>query len=200
MARRQVALLPLPIFVFPFAFQARDHRRRQIGRVLAQQGRQRFLEVARRNPAQIKSRQQRIQTLRAPRPFGQDVRCEPYPPLRRYVAIAGFRPFNLHRPDPRLDRANRIVPMTNHALPPIGEPKLRVISQKRREFRFYRLRDQPTRAGSQDFGERIIDGPFLSKANNSILMHGVTLLREVRVVSAPTPLRRLPHTVTQFPA
>jgi hypothetical protein len=37
------------------------------------------------------------------------------------------------------------------------------------------LRDQPTRAGSQNFGERIVDRPFLSKGNNSILGHGVTL-------------------------
>ena len=29
---------------------------------------------------------------------------------------------------------------------------------------------------SQDFGERIIDGPFLTEGNNSILGHGVTLL------------------------
>lgn len=92
------------------------------------------------------------------------------------------------------------MPMTNHALAAIGEKQLRGISQKRLELRLNRLRDQPTRAGSQDFGERIVDSPFLSKANNSILVRGVTLLREVRVVSAPTPLRRLPHTVTQFPA
>src|SRR5271163_3970247 len=35
---------------------------------------------------------------------------------------------------------------------------------------------RPSRAASQNFGERIIDCPFLSKGNNSILGHGVTLL------------------------
>jgi hypothetical protein len=40
----------------------------------------------------------------------------------------------------------------------------------------YRLGNQPTRARSQDFGERIIDRPFLTEGNNSILSYGVTLL------------------------
>ena len=33
----------------------------------------------------------------------------------------------------------------------------------------------PTCPSAQDFGERIIDCPFLSKGDNSILVHGVTL-------------------------
>jgi hypothetical protein len=40
----------------------------------------------------------------------------------------------------------------------------------------HRLGDQSTRAGSQYFSEWIVDCPFLSKGNNSILSHGVTLL------------------------
>jgi hypothetical protein len=39
------------------------------------------------------------------------------------------------------------------------------------------------------------------QSENSILIHGVTLLREVRDGSTPTPLRRSNHTViTHFPA
>jgi hypothetical protein len=107
---------------------------------------------------------------------------------------------HFHRADPRLDRANGIMPMADHPLTAIWKHESGGRRQKRIEFRFYRLGDQPTGARPQDFGERIIDRPFLSKGNDSILIHGVTLLREVRVASAPTPLRRLPQTVTQFPA
>ena len=36
--------------------------------------------------------------------------------------------------------------------------------------------NQPTSAGSQNFSERIIDFVFLSERDDSILVHGVTLL------------------------
>src|SRR5208282_3398581 len=54
--------------------------------------------------------------------------------------------------------------------------ELRGRGQKCLELRRHRLGDQSTRAGSQYFSERIVDCPFLSKGNNSILSHGVTLL------------------------
>ena len=57
---RQIAPLPELVFVFPFAFQPSDHGGRKIGRVLAEQGRQHFLEIARRDPAQVKRRQENI--------------------------------------------------------------------------------------------------------------------------------------------
>jgi hypothetical protein len=41
----------------------------------------------------------------------------------------------------------------------------------------------------------------MMQSENSILIQGVTLLREVRDGSTPTPLRRSNHTViTHFPA
>jgi hypothetical protein len=58
----------------------------------------------------------------------------------------------------------------------IGKNQLDVRGQKCLEFRLdFCLGDQPARARPQDFGERII--PFLSKGNNSVLVHGVTLLQ-----------------------
>jgi hypothetical protein len=59
--------------------------------------------------------------------------------------------------------------------------------------------DSLPRRVKSTFGERVVDFAFLSEGDNSILVHGVTLLREVRVVWLPTPLRRLPHPVTQIP-
>src|SRR6202453_4921202 len=76
MARRQIALLPSPIFVLPFALEARDHRRGKVGRVLAEQGGEGLLEIAGGNPAQIENGQKSVEALGAPRPFGQDVRRE----------------------------------------------------------------------------------------------------------------------------
>src|SRR5208282_4464942 len=91
-------------------------------------------------------------------------------------AIAGIRLLHFDRADSRLDRANQIMPVANHPLAAIRKHELRGRGQKCLELRLHRLGDQPTRAGSQYFGERIVDCPFLSKGNNSILSHGVTLL------------------------
>ena len=66
--------------------------------------------------------------------------------------------------------------MANHPSAAIRKHEFRGRGQKCLELRLDRLGDQPTRAGSQNFGEWIVDRPFLSKGNNSILGHGVTLL------------------------
>ena len=58
-----------------------------------------------------------------------------------------------------------------------------------------------SRPAPQNFGQRIVNFIWLTERDNSILVHGVTLLREARVGVAPTPLRRSNHTViTHFPA
>ncbi len=176
MARRQIALPPSPIFVLPLALEAPDHRRAEVGRVLAEQGGEGLLEIAGGNPAQIENRQQRVQALGAPRPFGQDVRREAKALPRSGGAIAGLRLLHFDRADSGLDRANRIMPVANHPLAAIRKHELRGRGQKCLELRLHRLGDQTTRAGSQYFSERIVDCPFLSKGNNSILSHGVTLL------------------------
>src|SRR6204780_1097081 len=176
MARRQIALLPSPIFVLPFALEARDHRRGKVGRVLAEQGGEGLLEIAGGNPAQIENRQKGVEALGATRPFGQDVRREAKALPRSGGAIAGLRLLHLDPADPSPGRANRIMPVANHPLAATRKHELRGRGQKCLELRLHRLGDQPTRAGSQYFSERIIDCPFLSKGNNSILTHGVALL------------------------
>lgn len=59
-SRRQIALLPTLVLALSLGRQPGDDRRRQVRRVLAQQGRQRLLEIAGRDAAQIQHRQQRI--------------------------------------------------------------------------------------------------------------------------------------------
>jgi len=52
--------------------------------------------------------------------------------------------------------------VANHPLAAIRKHELHGRDQKCLELCLYRLGNQPARARSQDFGERIIDGPFLS--------------------------------------
>ncbi len=68
------------------------------------------------------------------------------------------------------------MPVANHAPATVGKNQLGVRRQERLELSLDRLGDQPARPRSQNIGERIIDRPFLSKGNDSILVHGVTLL------------------------
>src|SRR5271155_1591131 len=200
MARRQIALLPSPIFVLPFALEARDHRRGKVGRVLAEQGGEGLLEIAGGNPAQIENGQKGVEALGAPRPFGQDVRREANALARSGGAIAGLRLLHFDRTDSCLDRANWIMPVANHPSAAIRKHEFRGRGQKRLELRLDRLGDQPTRAGSQNFGERIVDCPFLSKGNNSILGHGVTLLLGGSgglITNPVTPPSSHPHPISR---
>ena len=59
--RREIAPTPGVVIGLPLRRQPRDHRRRQVARVLAQESGKRLLEVAGRHPAQIENRQQRIE-------------------------------------------------------------------------------------------------------------------------------------------
>ena len=90
--------------------------------------------------------------------------------------------------------------MANYALAAVRKGQIAVQGKKRIEFDLNRPCNQPTSAGSQNFGERIIDFVFLSERDDAILVHGVTLLLGYWAVRSPTPLRRLLHPVTQFPA
>ena len=88
----------------------------------------------------------------------------------------------------------------DNALAPVRQFEIGMPGEERRELRLDRLLDQPFRAAPQNFGQRIVNLIWLTERDNSILVHGVTLLREARVGVAPTPLRRSNHTViTHFP-
>ena len=159
MARRQIALLPSPIFVLPLALEAGDHRRGEVGRVLAEQGGEGLLEIAGGNPAQIENGQKGVEALGASRPLGRmfDVNR-----IRAPASRLDHEPWFLHfdRADSSLDRANRIMAVANHPSAAIRKHEFRGRGQKCLELRLDRLGNQPTRTSSQNFGERIIDCPF----------------------------------------
>src|SRR5271166_3975057 len=161
-ARRQIALLPPLILVFPLALEPGDHRRREVRRVLAEQGRENLLKIACRNPAQIEHRQERIEALRSSRPFRQDRRGEANALTRcRRGAIASFRLLHFDRANPGLDRANRIMSVANNALAAIRKDKTGVQGKERVEFDLDSLQDQLACPPAKDFGERIVDFVFL---------------------------------------
>ena len=67
--------------------------------------------------------------------------------------------------------ANRMAPMPNDALAPVGQREGGMHrSHEGLEFRLNRLGDQPTRARAQNFGEWIVDFAFLPEGDNSILI------------------------------
>jgi len=56
MQRRKITLLPALVLALPLRLQARYHRRRQVRPILAEQRRERLLEIAGRDAAQIEDR------------------------------------------------------------------------------------------------------------------------------------------------
>ena len=53
--------------------------------------------------------------------------------------------------------------MPNDALAAVRQLEIAVRSQKGREFSLHRLLDQPFRAGTQNFRERVVDFIFLTE-------------------------------------
>ena len=181
-ARREIAALPAVVLLLPTCRQPRDDARRQVRRVLAEKGRQRLLEVAGGDAAQVKHRQKGIEALRAPRPSRQDVRGEPDLRLGRHVgrAVAHLLPLHRDRPDPGLDRPLRPGAVPDDALAPVRQ---QLIAEKRHEARglgLQRRHQHPARALAGDLGQRVDDRTRLVKGDDrGIVVQGVSLLREV---------------------
>ncbi len=65
----------------------------------------------------------------------------------RRAPIASLRLLHVHRSDPRLDRADRIMPVANRAPTTVGKNQLGVRGQECLELRLDCLGNQPSRAG-----------------------------------------------------
>src|SRR5690606_19798344 len=115
------------IFALPVVLEAADDGGREAGRVLAEQRRKRFLEVAGRDAAQVQDRQQSIEASGPTRPFRQDRRgeCDALTALARNVisigaAVANLRSPNRHRTNPGLDRTLRAMAVAHEASPAVA--------------------------------------------------------------------------------
>src|SRR5205807_3798151 len=111
----------------PHLLEAGDGRRRQTWRLLADEGRQRFLEVAGRDALQVEDGDQHLQALRAPRVPRQDRWRVPDALALGSFAVAHPRLANSDRADAGHDLAFRKTAVAHDALmarlgPEIGVP------------------------------------------------------------------------------
>src|ERR1019366_3350570 len=149
------------------AVKTGNHRRRQIRRVLAQQRRQGLPEVSGRDASQIKHRQKRIQALRSTCPQRQNRRGEPDPlAVADGPAIPNLHPGDLDSADPRLDHTFGTMTVANNTISPISKPEGLHRGKKHLGLQLDSLREQLSRARSQDIGQGIIDLVGVTKTYN----------------------------------
>jgi hypothetical protein len=136
------------------------------------------MEVAGRHPTQVENRQQRIETLRPPRPLRQDRRGKADFLLRAHVAsVAHLGATDLDRPDPGLDCPMRPMAMTHDAVAAIWQFQILPHGDKAISFGDQHLSQHAAGAFTCKFAERIVDRLRLTEPDNSaISRHGVSLL------------------------
>src|SRR5438477_6628433 len=160
----------------PHLLEAGDGRRRETWRVLADEGRQRFLEVAARDALQVEDRDQHLKALRSPRVRRHDRRRVPDAFALARFAVAHPRLANGDRPDAGHDIAFRKVTMAHHALMARLGFEIGMLREKLRNLCFDGLDQQRTRAAAQDLCERIGKPPWLGELDHVTVGHGVSLL------------------------
>src|SRR5215470_913181 len=196
--RRQIALLPSLVLVEPAVLEANDGGWRQPRRVLAQQGRKRFGEIAGRDALQVEDRQQRLDRLRAPQVGRQDRRCKANAAgiASRSLAIAHTGLADRDRADTCQHHALRQMAVAHNALAAVLALEISMLGEKIRDLGLDRLRQQPASPLPQDFGELIVKGSWLNQFEHVIVGHGISLLRwRSGVVKQPhdmPPFRFLP--------
>src|SRR5438477_9417656 len=100
----------------PHLLEAGDGRRRETWRVLADEGRQRFLEVAARDALQVEDRDQHLEALRSPRVRRHDRGRVPDALALGSFAVAYPRLANGDRPDAGHDLALRKMAVADDPL------------------------------------------------------------------------------------
>jgi class 3 adenylate cyclase len=170
--------LPRIIIDLPLRRQPRDHGRRQIRCIFAQEGGQCLLKVAGRHPAQIENWQQGVEALRPPRPLRQDRRGEADFLIPLHVsAVAHLGTPNLDRPNPSLDGALRSMTVTHDAVAAIRQLQVLPLRDEGIGFSNQHPGQHPTNAFTCDFAQWIIDSIRLTERDDGgISRHGVSLL------------------------
>jgi len=145
--------------------------------------------------AQVGNRQQGLEAARPTRPPGQDRRGEGDALASSFrggiSTIADLGPPDRHRADPGLDRPLRPMAMPDEAGTATGQTLLPHRGQERLGFRLDGLGQQPAGAFAQHGRQRIVDLVGVSKRmNGGIVLHGVSLLREVLAGWTPATIRR----------
>src|SRR4051812_30157705 len=93
------------------------------------------------------------------------------------------------------------MPMAHQPLAAVSGLSVGVAAEEGCDLRLDGLRQQRSRALAQNFGERVGELCWLGQLGDSILDHGVSLLRwRSRGSNTPTIRRLIPHAVTNFRA
>jgi hypothetical protein len=169
--------LPALVVDLPVALQPGDHRRRQVRGILAEQGRERLLEVAGRDPAQVEHRQQGLQARGPPCPARQDPggEADALFGLGR-GAVADLHALHLDRADAGLDGALGAMTVPDEPGPTIGQSLLGQLGQEGFGLRLDRLGEQAAGTCTQHRGQRVVGHLGLRETDNgAILVHGVSL-------------------------
>src|SRR5215217_4968203 len=190
---RQVTATPSVVFALPGRRQPPDHRRREVRRVLAEQARERLLEVASRDAPQVEDGQERIEALRPTRPARQDHGREPdLLRLGHVGSVAHLGPLHLQGADPGLDPPHRPVPVSDDPLAPVRKCDAGMLRHEGVRLHPHGYGQHPPRSLARDLRQWIIDRIDLAEWDNgSSLLHGVSLLQEVLAVFATATIRRL---------
>jgi hypothetical protein len=174
---RQVASLPALVLAPPVALEPGDHRGRQVGRLLAEKGGERLLEVAGRDPAQVEHRPQRIEAPGPPRPARQDPRGEADALLALgRGTVADLHPLHHDRADPGLEGTFRAMAVPDEPGAAVGEPPIGHPGQEGLGLRLDGSGEQAARSRAQRLAQRVIDHLGLRETDDgAILIHGVSL-------------------------
>src|SRR4051812_45319522 len=93
------------------------------------------------------------------------------------------------------------MPMAHQPLAAVSGLSVGVAAEEGCDLRLDGLRQQGSRALAQNFGERVGERGWLDQLDDSILDHGVSLLRwRSGGLEHPTIRRLIPHAVTNFRA
>jgi hypothetical protein len=174
---REIAPLPALVLLLPGRHQPPHGRRRQPGRVGAQQRRERLLELAGGHTLQVEPGQQLLDVPGPPQKRRQHLRGEADPLAAGAVAaVAHLRSAHLDRTDARLDLALRRVPVADDAAPAAAVLELGVRREETFDLGLDRLLQHPSCSRAQHLEQRIVlDAPACPRQpNNGIFLHGVS--------------------------
>ena len=175
----QVALGPDGVVVSPAVLQPADGGGRQAAGVLAQQGRQRLGEVAGRNALEVEDRQQGLYRLRAPEISRQNRRRKADAPgiVRRRLAVPHARLAHADRPDAGHDFPLGKMAVPHDPLTAVRRLEPGVASDESGNLDLDRLGQKSAGPVAQNFGEVILENPWLDQLEDIIVGHGISLLR-----------------------
>src|SRR4051812_13209200 len=186
----EIALLPALMLLLPARGQAAHGRRRQAGRLGAEERGQGFLELARRHPLQVQPGQELLDVPGPPQVGRQHRRGEADRRRVPGATVANLGAAHLDRSDPGLDLPLGRVAVAHQAPATLLVRELGMDGKERLDLGLDRLHQHPPGAVPQNREQRIVHEArsWPRQGDNSILLHGVSS----RVTPSSPRIRRRP--------